>query len=249
MTPVCISTRTGNGARATRSPTVATCYWGVARFSITARWRWRPQGWRPGVRRFPRPGDDSHLAILEVVEQPPREFHLELAAAITRRRADRRRFTAPDVAGTLELLHIRAARMQVELAVVPRLRWTRLVDGDVALRYSGTADAEAAAPHDDAVMLVLGTDRDDDVMRLRAGEALSRVMLSAAAMGLATCPLTEPLNDNRNRVALACEVFDGEAHPQALIRLGVPATDVGAPPLLPRRPVSDTTTWGAERSG
>ncbi|PRC52719.1 nitroreductase, partial [Mycobacterium sp. ITM-2017-0098] len=76
---------------------------------------------------------------------------------------------------------------------------------------------------DDAVMLALGTDSDTDVTRLRAGEALSDLTLSAAALGLATCPPTEPLRDTRDRLALACEVFDGEAQPQALIRLGLNA--------------------------
>jgi nitroreductase len=183
---------------------------------------------------------------LEGVDQAPPRSHIELAAAIPRRRADRRRYSATRLpAGTLELMHIRAARMQVEFAVVPRLRWTRLEDGNVALRYAETAGVRADGPADDAVMLVLGTNRDDDLMRLRAGEALSHLVLSAAAMGLATCPLTEPLNDSRGRLALACEVFDGEAHPQTLIRLGVPASDAAAPPLVERRPVSDTTTWGS----
>jgi nitroreductase len=136
--------------------------------------------------------------------------------------------------------------MGVELSVVPRLRWSRQDGGDVTLRYPGDAEDSAAQPNDDAVMLVLGTPRDDDVMRLRAGEALSRVVLTAAAMGLASCPLTEPLNDHRARIALACEVFDGEAHPQALVRLGLPADDADAPAPTPRRSLSETTTWGAD---
>jgi nitroreductase len=143
------------------------------------------------------------------------------------------------------LLHIRAARMGVELAVVPRLRWERSPDGNVALRYSDSI-GEHARSDDDAVMLVLGTKRNDDPMRMRAGEALSHVVLSATAMGLATCPLTEPLNDTLARLALACEVFDGEAHPQTLIRVGSPASDSDSPPLLDRRPVSETTTWDDE---
>jgi len=99
---------------------------------------------------------------------------------------------------------------------------------------------------DDAVMLVLATHLDDDLSRLRAGEALSRVLLSATALGLTTCPLTEPLNDARSRVSLACDVFDGEAHPQALIRLGAPASNADPPTPVSRRPVSETTTWSAE---
>lgn len=197
-------------------------------------------GWSPRVRRFPDGGDDSRLAILEVVEQPPRAAHAELADAIPRRRADVRRYPAgPIPPTTLELLHIRAARLGVELAVVPRSRWTRHRDGSVALRFAEVA----AEPDDDAVLLVLGTREDNDAMRLRAGEALSHITLTATAMGLASCPLTDPLNDMRSRLGLACEVFDGEAHPQALIRLGLPpADDVSHPPTV-RRPVGETTTW------
>jgi hypothetical protein len=139
----------------------------------------------------------------------------------------------------LELLYIRAARMGVQLAVVPRPRWVRHEDGSVALRFpDGAGD-----PDDDAALLVLGTRQDNDEMRLRAGEALSHITLTATTMGLASCPLTEPLNDTRSRLALACEVFDGEALPQTLIRLGLPPADGVPQPPTERRPASETTTW------
>lgn len=197
-------------------------------------------GWAPRVRRFPDGRDDSHLAILEIVEQPAKAAYLELAGAISRRRADLRRYPArPIPHATLETLYIRAARLGVELAVVPRSGWVRHEDGRVSLCFP----APSGEPADDAVLLVLGTRVDDDDMRLRAGQALSHITLTATAMGLASCPLTEPLNDMRSRLGLACEVFDGEAHPQALIRLGFPPTDDTSPPPTERRPVSETTTW------
>ena len=197
-------------------------------------------GWSPRVRRFPDGGHDSHLAILEVVEQPPKAVYLELAGAISRRRADQRRYPARRIPpATLELLYIRAARLGVELAVVPRSRWVRHEDGSVALRFPEVA----GEPDDDAVLLVLGTRQDNDDMRLRAGETLSHLTLTATAMGLASCPVTDPLNDMRSRLTLACEVFDGEAHPQALIRLGLPPVDDVAQPPTERRPANETTTW------
>ena len=198
-------------------------------------------GWHPRVHRFPDRGDAAHLAILEVVEQPPSGGHLELAAAISRRRTDRRPYRDEHlVAGTLEMLYIRAARLEVELAVVPKSRWSLLADGTVALRYPPNTAGE---PADGAALLVVGTRDDDDAMRLRAGEALSHLTLTATAAGLATCPLTEPLNDVRSCLALACEVFDGNAHPQALIRVGIPAPDTDPPPATERRSVNETTTW------
>ena len=197
-------------------------------------------GWSPRVRRFPDGGDDSHLAILEVVEQPPEDVDAELADAISRRRADRRRYPARRIpAATLELLHVRAARLGVELAVVPRSRWVRQEDGSVTLRFPGV-DGD---PDDDAVLLALGTRQDNDDMRLRAGEALSHITLTATSLGLASCPLTEPLNDMLTRLELSCEVFEGEAHPQALIRLGLPPGDDVPQPPTDRRPLNDITTW------
>lgn len=197
-------------------------------------------GWSPRVRRFPNGRDGSHLAILEVVEQPPQPGHVELAEAIPRRRADRRRYPAGRIPpATLELLYIRAARLGVELAVVPRSLWHLRDDGGVELRLRGGAEQ----PDDGAVLLVLGTSSDDDAMRLRAGEALSHLMLTATSLGLASCPLTEPLNDTLTRLSLACEVFDGEAHPQTLIRLGIPPQDDEPLPPSERRPVSEITTW------
>jgi nitroreductase len=204
-------------------------------------------GWYPRVHRFPDPANRSHLALFELVQMPPLGSSVELANAISRRRADRRSYSAPTFpAGTLEMLHIRAARFGSELGVVPRVRWARR-GGDVELRY-GVASDEASdddigADADFAVLAVLGTPGDDDLTRLRAGETLSHLLLSAAALGLATCPLTEPLHSTRGRLALAGEVFDGEAYPQTLIRVG--AAPVGGDPLVPveRRSVDETTSW------
>jgi hypothetical protein len=42
---------------------------------------------------------------------------------------------------------------------------------------------------------------------------------------------------------VACEVFDGHAHPQALIRIGLPVSDADPLPLVTRRPLHETTVW------
>jgi hypothetical protein len=207
-------------------------------------------GWYPQVRRFPDPDDASQLALIEVIEAPARQPNIELATAIGQRRADRRRYRSRSIpAGTLEFFLFRAARCGVTMGVVPKIRWARSDDGDFTLRYGGDVDSAHRPDADDSTVVVLGTDTDTDPMSLRAGEALSQITLSATAMGLASCPLTEPLTDIRNRLALSCEVFDGEAYPQALIRLGwAPAS---SQPLVPvaRRPVAETTAWAPECSG
>jgi hypothetical protein len=199
-------------------------------------------GWCSDVRPYPDPDDADFLATITLDERHPGGGSVELAQAIVGRRADRRRFAArPIPPGTLELFHVRAARYGVTLAVVPTIRWARIGDADIALRFGGAAAVDGTG--DDGVMLVLATDRDDDPNRLRAGEALSHLALSATALGFASCPLTEPLNDTRNRLALACEVFDAEAYPQALLRVGWPPQDAAPLPAVTRRPVAETTTW------
>lgn len=199
-------------------------------------------GWDAHVRRFPAPADSGHIALLELSERSPQAADRELVAAIGARRSDRRRYSpARPAPGTLELLNVRAARHGAEFGVVPRRRWTSGDGGDVTLDF-GDAHRSAGEDPDGAVMIVLGTRTDDDPARVRAGEALSRVLLSATALGISSCTLTEPLHDTGNRLALACEVFDGERYPQTLIRIGRPAAG-DEPAASPRRPAQESTVW------
>jgi len=96
---------------------------------------------------------------------------------------------------------------------------------------------------DNAIVLALGTAADDDLARLRAGEATSLVLLSATAMGLATCPVTEPLEIPETREAVRADVFGTSGFPQMLLRLGWAAVNAEPPPATPRRPVSEVTGW------
>lgn len=202
-------------------------------------------GWRPHVRRFPAPADPGHIALFEVIEHSAQPGHRELAAAIGSRRSDRREF--PEVrlpAGTLELLSVHAARRGVDFAVVPRTRWVRDAHGEVALRFTGgTVGGRGTPGRDGAVLFALGTAGDDEIDRVRAGETLSHLLLAATALGVASCALTDPLHDGRNRLALGCEVFDGESYPQALIRVGATPETTQAPGTSDRRSLQQTTTW------
>ena len=198
-------------------------------------------GWRARIRRFPDRSDTNHLALIEVIEQPSPAASVELAAAIAERRADRRPYSGVSMpAGTLELLYIRAARRDVVLGVVPTQRWGRDDDG-VVLNYG--AAGRGLARDSGGAVVTLGTEVDNDLSRLRAGETMSRILLSATALGLVSCPLTDPLRNSRDRLALACEVFDGDAYPQVLIRLGSAAADPNPLAAIERRSVADTTTW------
>ena len=208
-------------------------------------------GWRPRVRRFPEPDQASNLALIELVEMPASQVGtgpaIELAQAIPLRRTDRRPYSArPIPAGTLEMFNVHASRSGVRLSVVPKIRWAPTGDDDITLRYGGEPRAGNNPETQGAAMVVLGTDTDTDLMRLRAGEMLSHISLSSTVMGLATCPLTDPLKDARNRLALACEVFDGDAVPQTLIRIGWPPSDGSPSAPVERRSLAETTAWDSD---
>jgi hypothetical protein len=79
---------------------------------------------------------------------------------------------------------------------------------------------DASGGADSAALLALGTAEDDATARLRAGEATSLVLVTATALGMATCPMTEPLELTATRDAIHTEVFGLDAFPQMLIRVG-----------------------------
>ncbi|BBX45902.1 nitroreductase family protein [Mycobacterium cookii] len=96
---------------------------------------------------------------------------------------------------------------------------------------------------DHAVVLALGTKDDSMMARLRAGEATSLILLSATALGLATCPVTEPLEITETRDAVQVEVFGLSAIPQMLLRVGWAPVNADAVPATPRRPLSDVVEY------
>jgi nitroreductase len=246
-------------------------------------------GWLAKAHRFPNPADSSHLAAMELEPYPATEVDIALAAAILRRRTDRRRYSArPVSAADISLMGARAARAGVMLRNVESL--TRLSDlvAEAAHRHansfeylnelstwSGRYTSQAGVParsaarldpatviprrafagpalteppgtspvDDNAVVLALGTRDDDDVARLRAGEATSAVLLTATALGLASCPITEPLEINEIRDEVRADVFGTSGYPQMLLRIGWPPADAEPLPATPRRPLSDVVTW------
>lgn len=94
-------------------------------------------------------------------------------------------------------------------------------------------------PGDGARLLVLGTASDDRLCQLRAGEALSALLLEATDLGLATCPLSQPLEVAATRRYLRDNVLDSRLSPQLLIRAGWAPSGAGLP-ATPRRPVAAT---------
>ncbi|TXH21932.1 MAG: NAD(P)H nitroreductase [Mycobacterium sp.] len=250
-------------------------------------------GQRVKVHRLPDPAQPDHLASIELCSPGPQldlaQVDVALAAAIPRRRTDRRNFSDWPVADAdIALMGARAARAGVMLrrvdaldrlnSVVARAVFQHRTDYDYLAeltawsgRYGSVAgvpahnipapDAEAAipgrlfagpaldqppgaAPDDDrAVMLALGTESDDRLAQLRAGEATSVVLLTATALGLASCPVTEPLEIAETRAAVRRDVFGTSGYPQMLLRVGWAPINADPLPATPRRPLSDTVAW------
>ena len=246
-------------------------------------------GWRAKIERLPDPADADHLAIIELVRQPPGELDVMLADAISRRRTDRRNYSSwPVPWGDIALMGARAARVGVmlrQLDLTPRLHeiiaesvsihaadadymaelraWSgrygavtgvparNAVDPDLsasipARGFAGPAlrqPVESTAAEDNAVMVALGTETDDDLARLRAGEATSLVLLSATAMGLASCPVTEPLEVPRTREAMRTDVFGNSGYLQMLVRFGWAPVNADPLPVTPRRPLPEVADW------
>lgn len=242
-------------------------------------------GWHGKVHRFPNPAEPDHLASIEVSRQPASELDVTLAAAIPRRRTDRRHYSSwPVPPADIGLMGARAARAGVMLRQVeslPKLQrivaeavLTHATDGaylseltawsgrygslaGVPARNIPPSDPTAVIPgrlfagaalaqpqdatpdEDSAVVLALGTKDDSEMSRLRAGEATSLVLLTATAMGLASCPVTEPLEVPETRAAVQEDVFGGCGYAQMLLRVGWAPVNAEPLPATPRRPLED----------
>jgi nitroreductase len=243
-------------------------------------------GWQSKIHRFPNPADPQHLASIELQRRTPAELDVVLAAAIPRRRTDRRHFSNwPVPPGDIALMAARTARAGVKLlrvedvtglkSVVAQAACTHTKDGeyrselaawsgrhaafagvparntpapDLAAELPGRLFAatalaqppESTAADDNAEVLALGTRDDDELARLRAGEATSLVLLTATALGLASCPITEPLEIAETREAIRANILDHNEFPQMLLRVGWAPVNADPLPSTPRWPLPNT---------
>jgi nitroreductase len=242
-------------------------------------------GWASEVQHFPNPADPDHLASVAILDPVLNEQDIALAAAIPRRRTDRRWFSSwPVPTGDIALMAARAARWGVtlrrvedegELAQVVSHAVREHISDPAYLAelsmWSGRYGTPAGVParntppperrgkfsarvfanpvleqpsgveaRDDAgVVLVMATATDNPLALLRAGEATSVVLLTATALGLASCPLTEPLEVASTRAEVRAKLLGGDGFPQMLLRVGWAALNADPLPATPRRPLSD----------
>ncbi|MEO6879931.1 MAG: nitroreductase family protein [Mycobacteriaceae bacterium] len=104
--------------------------------------------------------------------------------------------------------------------------------------HDGDLDPGNGGP-DGATLLVIGSASDDPLSRLRAGEALSAVLLRATEEGLSTCPVTQALEVAESWRRVRDEVLGGTLCPQVGLRLGWLQGQEPVP-ASPRRPVAET---------
>ena len=65
------------------------------------------------------------------------------------------------------------------------------------------------------------------------------VLLTATALGLASCPITEPLEIPETRAAVRTNVFGADEYPQMLLRIGWAPVNADPLPSTPRRALSE----------
>lgn len=241
-------------------------------------------GWHAKVTRLPNPVEPNHLAAVELSAHPADALDIALAAAIPRRRTDRRNYSSwPVPVSDIASMAARAARNGVTLCQVEdidnlhdivtrsvRDHMNRDYLAELAMwsgRYASAAGVPARNtpvpdPHakipgrffagpalsmptdttpeeDSAVVLALGTRNDDRLAQLRAGEATSVVLLTATSVGLACCPVTEPLETAETREAVRSDVFGDSNHPQMLLRVGWAPINADPLPATPRRDLTE----------
>jgi nitroreductase len=208
------------------------------------------------VTHLPEPGDDGHLATVTVSDAPPDPVTARLFTAIGRRHTERRRMSyRPIPEPLLEALATSARRWGAHVVPTPEVReafavayaeaaererwtpsrttelhvWSRAGVRVLAGAPSGPGPSDRRAPEDAAEFLLLTTACDRTPDRLRAGEALSSLLLTATEAGLATMPISlDPHGE-------ALRLDEALGHPQIAVRTGWPLTHDTEAIRTPRR--------------
>jgi hypothetical protein len=106
-----------------------------------------------------------------------------------------------------------------------------------ALRDQPPTDADPVGS-----WILVATSSDDTLSRLRAGEALSAMLLRATMLDLAVVPYTQAVEVDATRRRLEERVLKGGSCLQLLVRVAVPPPVRPGIPMTRRRPVRDVLT-------
>jgi len=116
--------------------------------------------------------------------------------------------------------------------------------GTVPVRHFATAEQPESLlgthESDGTVLALFATSGDGAVDQLRAGEALSAVLLAATRVGLSTDPISQPFEVAATRAQVRTSVLGDAAEPQVLLRLGWAPMSATPVPPTGRRSVADT---------
>jgi len=92
------------------------------------------------------------------------------------------------------------------------------------------------------VWCILWTDRDTRLEWLSAGEALSRLLLTATDRGLAAGVQSQPVEVPWVRAMINRHLLSNLGHAQVVVRVGWAHSDDSELPASPRRPIDDVTS-------
>jgi nitroreductase len=183
-------------------------------------------------------------ALLVPVKQPHERFTAVLADA-----ADRQRWT-PGYPAELQIWTRRHGGARDGIPPTAIAHPPSGLAGPSGMRHFPNAQltqpmppAGHGLPDDAAAFLVLATAADRPEDRLRAGEALSAVLLAATRAGLATTPLSQATEVAATRDMLNHVVGIPE-HPQLVVRVGWPATHAAELSETPRRDLTSVLIDG-----
>jgi len=112
----------------------------------------------------------------------------------------------------------------------------RFAPGDLPMAPRGAADPQP-------LPLLIATSSDDRIAQLRAGEAMSAVLLEATRLGLASAIDSQVLEMDSTRSVIEDRVLHGSLTPQVLLTIGWPSS-ADPLPATPRRPVGEVLVAG-----
>jgi nitroreductase len=212
------------------------------------------QDWASVVTRLPDDRVPGLLASIEFAPAPASAHDVALAAAIEARWSDRRPMSSWQVPHeqVRHLVAVAAAHggFLEPLDPLQAAQWARLSSEVQDRRLGDPAVERELAPVDPGVLswgatdaeigLLLATTSDDRMAELRAGEALSAVLLEATRLGLATRMDSQPIEVASTRARVQRDILKDHRSPQILVVVGWPADRDDLPPATSRRPADST---------